>query len=529
MNKAAVFLIIFLFAPFIFTQEGTGKANVELPDFVITGKDQVTLPPAKKIKPGIISTLSEEFINPPYSPDEFSTGDISNPEKIITIKKDSQYVYTGYVNAGFGNISIPSLEAGITFKGNHFLASPRLRLQSVRDYEESLGYRTADFTLHTVYTSPAESGFFSDISTGLNARYFSDSRKLFTDPVLPLNRNLNVFNTGMFVRRSGFTGPEIEAGARFSVSKIGEFDFNDNSTELYTALKHNAGNFGIFGNFSYFSDNYLNRSFNSYSALGGVEFSVPGKFSLSLETGYTDLAGESGLVTAGEFNVKMGSGLSLSLGYHNRLVREKRDRLLILNSFSVPDSNLFLVQKEINNLRLSTKYEFKQYFEVSLFVQVGEIRNFNYFQRDTLTGVFQNKATDIDRLKIGADTKFHSGPLGYFYGNITLSSLQDSLENDIPYIPVISLRGLYGYNFPMNISVEVGAEFYSGILQSLGSSSRTDAYINLSALLKYKLAGTLSDLSIYIASENLLNQRIDYWQGYVQPPLDITAGVEWKF
>jgi hypothetical protein len=38
--------------------------NVELPDFVITGKDVISLQKSAKIDPGIISTISGDFLKP---------------------------------------------------------------------------------------------------------------------------------------------------------------------------------------------------------------------------------------------------------------------------------------------------------------------------------------------------------------------------------------------------------------------------------------------------------------------------------
>ena len=64
-------LIIILFNFFLYTmfaQDDKGKnSNVELPDFVITGSDVVTLQKGKKIEPGSIPILNQQFLKPNYS------------------------------------------------------------------------------------------------------------------------------------------------------------------------------------------------------------------------------------------------------------------------------------------------------------------------------------------------------------------------------------------------------------------------------------------------------------------------------
>lgn len=527
-------ILLFLLSAICITnaQEG-GKSNVELPDFVITGKDQISFPPAKKIKPGIISTLSEEFINPPYSPDEFSTGDISSPEKIINIKKDTSEVFNGYINTGFGNIVVPYISAGTAIYSGEFLFAPAIEILSVRDYEPALGFRKTDFSLRSLYTPVITSGFFTGfftgLRTGLKTGYFSDSRKLFTNPDSFENRNLNHFNADLSFGIGETGSTKFAGGAAFSYSKIGEFDFTENTTALYTSIKQDAGNFSLGGNFTYLNDNYYDKNYNSFMTDAGVEFTVPGKFSMALGAGYTRLFEETGMSTAASFALGMGDGLSLSLQYHNRLSPQNRSDILRRNSYAVPDSNLSLVQKELNHLRIGTKYEFKQYFEVSLFVQVGEIRDYNYFQRDSLSGIFRNYRTDVTKLDFGVDAKFHNGPMGYFYGNLTLSSWQDSLENEIPYVPMISVSGLYGYTFGRYVTAEVGAEIKTGVYQRAGYDGKTKSLVNLSSRVLYNFEHVIKNFSLYLKADNLLNNTFDYWQGYGMPPLSIAAGFEMKF
>ena len=64
MNK--YFLIYYLVIPFIcFAQdEKKQDQNAELPDFVITGTEAVSVEKAKKMEPDFGSTISEEFLKP---------------------------------------------------------------------------------------------------------------------------------------------------------------------------------------------------------------------------------------------------------------------------------------------------------------------------------------------------------------------------------------------------------------------------------------------------------------------------------
>ena len=62
MKRLLIIISVLFFSILIFPQDNEKKnPNVELPDFVITGKDVISLQKSKKLDPGFISTVSEEL------------------------------------------------------------------------------------------------------------------------------------------------------------------------------------------------------------------------------------------------------------------------------------------------------------------------------------------------------------------------------------------------------------------------------------------------------------------------------------
>jgi hypothetical protein len=78
MTKKIIFSALFLFH-FVSAQQQ--NPNVELPDFVITGTDVISVQGAQKIQPEFISTISEQFFKPVFSPEELEVKDLSSPIK----------------------------------------------------------------------------------------------------------------------------------------------------------------------------------------------------------------------------------------------------------------------------------------------------------------------------------------------------------------------------------------------------------------------------------------------------------------
>ena len=84
------------------------NSNVELPDFVITGKEVISVEQAKKIAPDFISTLSDQFIKPVYSPEELELKEFPNPLKNNLNLFDSLNYFNGLLEAGIGSYYLPT-------------------------------------------------------------------------------------------------------------------------------------------------------------------------------------------------------------------------------------------------------------------------------------------------------------------------------------------------------------------------------------------------------------------------------------
>ena len=69
MIKNVSVLIVFFFTVAIFAQnQQKQNPDVQLPDFVITGKDVIKVQQAKKIPPAFVSIISEKFVKPVFPP-----------------------------------------------------------------------------------------------------------------------------------------------------------------------------------------------------------------------------------------------------------------------------------------------------------------------------------------------------------------------------------------------------------------------------------------------------------------------------
>jgi len=111
------YLMLFLL-PYImiFSQDDKSKnPNVELPDFVITGADVVSIKRADKIKPDFVSTITSDFILPLHSPEELGLKQLSNPIKEDLKLLDSTHFAKGSIKANAGIYTLPGGELSYAY------------------------------------------------------------------------------------------------------------------------------------------------------------------------------------------------------------------------------------------------------------------------------------------------------------------------------------------------------------------------------------------------------------------------------
>lgn len=520
--------LLLCFSVMVFAQDDP-KSNVELPDFVITGKDQIKFPPAKKMKPDIISALSEEFINPPYKAEEFSAGEISTPETIITFKKDTAQVHNGMLAVSFGNISVPELQGSFSLHSAAFSFTPSFSLKNIRDFEPNSGESSYSFDLASSFSTGRGQGIFNNILIDADGGFYSNNRKLYRDTSSFRKRDLNLYSFHAGIRKDFGNNAALFFMGDAAGSSIKEFksDLTNGSFSL--------GGFVGFSHFIISADARFSSlalddfSQNYYHVMPGISYNKPGSAVLSISGGPVKAGSNSGigLAASGAFNLSEMLGLSLS--YQSGWKTSDIFDQLVNSPYYVPDSTNQLFENRLNHLRFETKYSFKHYFEGLVFIKTGKTEKMNYFLRDTSNGVFRAASADVSLMSMGIDLKFHEGPLGFFYGHVEFQSVKDDTDKVLPYISAISANLIYGKTLSSSLSFTAGAEYMDTPFADLQNSRETSSYFDLNLTIAYRLGFFSEGSALTVKANNLLNADNNYWEGYPGRPADVRVGFEMKF
>ncbi|MEJ2507814.1 MAG: hypothetical protein P8Y81_16250, partial [Ignavibacteriaceae bacterium] len=195
-----VLLILLVSYAMIFPQDEESKnPNVELPDFVITGSDVVSIRHADKIKPDFISTITSDFIFPSHSPDDLGLKQLSNPIKEDLKLLDTTHFAKGSIKAEAGIYTLPGGELSYAYPFNNGILNANVGGSHQRAYVDNSDRYYFYGGAGLQYLLPMNNDVLPGTKFNLNGDYNSYSYKLFAsdDPEMKRSKNEGNYYLGI--------------------------------------------------------------------------------------------------------------------------------------------------------------------------------------------------------------------------------------------------------------------------------------------------------------------------------------------
>ncbi len=519
-----IFILLVLGLSIVFAQQK--NPNVELPDFVITGKDVSTVKGALKVAPEFISTISEQFFKPVYSPEELEVRDLSSPLKNELNTLDSLNYYRGNLEFGAGIYSLPVAKLSYLLPIDDLLVETRLRGENHLAYD-NIDYRyLIEGGLDVLYTTDNESEILPGSQIKLDGNFGSESFGLLS--ANPFRRNLNQgdFSFGISNQMSKYFNFDLKISDNISsISSINEKNYNENVLGLngYAKAFFSIFNIGIQTEYKKQSltiDKPVNSAPNDYFSIrptGGMNISD----ALKVSGGISYSKSGDNIYTApfAALALKINNYFSVFGQFSPHAEFITSNDLLRSNRYYNPQNfNNFFYRKK-NALTAAVKYEYEKYYQINAGVRYFTSSDYPFLQ-DSSNGKFFLATSEATSFTIFADLLFHMGPFGVFYGNVELSDTKNDAGRFIPYNPRVKTSLQYGYNFAFGLKTEASLDYTAGNYFDLSNEHQTE-YVDLGLKFSYEM---LSDFFITAKLSNLLDDNIFYWNGYVEPPLDLVAG-----
>lgn len=529
--KLYISLIIFFAASVSFAQDDkTKNPEVELPDFVITGRSQLNIKKVDKIKPDFISSVNEEFIKPSYSPEELEIGSFSNPLKSDMSFLDDVTFYKGNLSAGIGIYTIPTVSGNYAYPFENGIFEGMFNGNYIRAYEDNSDRYKTRFGFNLTYWSDINSEIFPGTQLSLNGNYGTTSFKFFASDNPGERRTLNYGKIEASIKND--FGKYFLFGIKFNdnVTNISQEVFSEQNLRLKAEALAKFSAFNLETVIDYqnhiIKNNLSNNSGTSSFQIrpaAGLNFTKLIKGSIGWTFSTTD--GNVYNAIYASIAMKLNKDITLFAEYAPSAQFESPGSYLRKNHYFRVDSIGSIYWKKSSALTASVKYEYDKYFQIDGGLRYFTSENFPYFTPSADSGKFDLKYADMKNISPFADFLFYLGPYGEFYSSFELSDIRDIDGNQIPYQSALKLNAIYSYNFSNGLSSSIKLDYQSKRYSDIKNEISLGDYFDLGLSFIYSFQQNL-DLTLDI--NNLLNQKNYFWNGYREIPLNVIFGINYR-
>jgi len=523
--------ILFISAAAIYPQ-GTNP-NVELPDFVIFGKDIISVRKVDKLKPDFISTVSDEFLKPAYKPDNLDFAEISNPVESELSLLDSSDYKKGFIELKAGLYQLPAGEINYTFPYTGGMIHGFIKGLNQREYVDNSDKQNLVGSLDFSYSLPTSSIALPGTKFTLSGDHSKNIFKFFGSVDPERKRNLNIGNASvgiqnLYMKEFVF---DLNGGGDFTYLDDEKFNESLLYVNAFGRLKLSSFSLGIKG--AYQHQNLTTETLsefktNSYFFRPTASLEIFKK--VMLEAGFTFSASGgdklNGLYAA--VSAEVAKNLTL-FGEYAPIGENINAGKLIRHNYYFDQQELQRVfLKKKNKFRATLKYEFDKYYQVDGGIEFYDADNLPYYNNSDSSGFFEALTLDATSWDIFLNLLYHLGPYGYFYGSINYLNVRDSDSRKVPYYPGIKASLFYGYYFSEEWKGEVKLSYLSDRYADLENSDvrKLPSIIDLGLKASYKIQ---SNFGVFFELNNVLNSKRAVWEGYQEKPIDVLIGFNYFF
>ncbi|OGU54722.1 MAG: hypothetical protein A2V66_01200 [Ignavibacteria bacterium RBG_13_36_8] len=527
--KRFTLVLIFIFSSISLSQTEDKVQSIELPEFVITGVQSLDVPIVQKKKAEFIPTISEEFLVPTYSPEEFpltyGSGIIGKKINLF----EGTDTFEGGLKIGAGRFTMPAGEFHFSKNWDNYLFSTKVWSKNIRDYIEYAGYHVTGASISNSFFIDNQSGFLPGLRIDLNGNYYQNNFKFYASPTNPseerkiqigtalisfTNKYDNTFNYGIDVSGRYFMLSDNDlkelllTGRSFFELKFQNFGFRLDGRYKQQNLENNLT---------------YNKNYNYFDGKFSVNIRPSNNVELKLGVYYSQQDSNKFFSPVGSFNLRLDKNIYVFGEYSPNTDFYTISDFIYRNKYMVLSAieNIFIKNK--SNAKVAVKYEYEKYFEIDAGFNLSNYNNYFFFEDTSTSGHFTlQTVSDISRFAGFINMLFHRGPLGEFYGELNYQQITNSDGEYIPYHPAITASLTYAYYFNFGLGVKIIYDFAHNIFTDMANFNKLNDYHNLAVSISYDFS---SNFKFIVDFENVLNRENYPLQGYKEKWFDIIGGL----
>jgi hypothetical protein len=508
------------------------QQGIELPDFVITGKQSIDIPTAIKKKPELISTLSKDFILPQYSPEELPVLISSVPIPVIPSIKSLDELFNGSLILKAGRYTFPFGELNINQTFENYIFNTKVWGSNIREYIPNAGYNTSGISMTHEFFLGTRSDILPGAKIKIYGDYDRDSYKLYGSIDPSFLREVNKGSVLLSISNSFSPWINYNFKTDGNILNLSENGLKETNLNSQGMFEFKTGSMLIGASGNYRRQNLNNNlsgigNYDFFSAQGYYSMSPINLFRFSLGVNYSNTGNDSKISPFGSIEINIDQGFTFNAEYKPHFEFFTVKDFLTKN----PYVNFGLIDNAYeeyqNDAGVMMKYEYGKLFTASLSGRYSEIKNYFYFDDQNQPGKFDLfLLPDAKIYSAKLDLIYYPGQFGYLNYEGELKQAKDESNNNIPYQPEFTSSWAYTYDFTFGLELKIKYYLLYNIYTNISNSNKLDSYNDISVFCSYEI---FRGLKLTADFQNILNRSNFVWKQYQEKPFDILFGVEYRW
>jgi hypothetical protein len=505
----------------------TNTQPIELPNFIIEGKEKINVPSGIKQYPDSPAPLSKselDSINSLEKQQSLLLPPKAFPDKIIDFTQKQ-----GYLSGEFGRYSTPKILAAYGFRTSDYYLFGEGGLELSEGHLDNSGYSKLNLDLLSEYTAPEKYWIFggSLTRTGLSIDNKKYSLYAQTKPEDRTKTNFDVFIDS----DGNYEGYHFNTGAGFKTVQLSGNNSSafDNAISAYLSVFNNSNEFSLGG--SAMLDIHSIRG-NGVNMFQGNVNGIYRKDDITLDlTGGFQEATSSGNVSRGglyldaKFNYRINMNFTFKAGVNSGLERNSYFDLINFNPYLL-DTAIVDFPYNIALIKGYIFYHPNEKIALSAGIKFRITDRFPvYIGSDT--GLFNIDYEDIKKADIELEGSYKITSKDILTGNLTfIYSALSKNDNSVPFISPFNTSLVYDRKWEENFGTKFGVTYVGERFADIYNKDKISGFLNFNAEIYYNIN---NDLTAFVRIENLFNSDVIIWKGYKERSLFVAAGLFWKF
>lgn len=529
MKSRVIILGLLTVTTVCFTKQQTAPPNspIELPEFLVTGKEAVDVAAGAKHapqRPPLLSATTLDSLNPtekqPIPP---------LPARPLPLYVRPTSMWPGYLQAEFGNYVSPSILAGYSFVASGYRLDFSGDIESSNGWVDNASYLVGGLRLLSSYVAPEKFIIFGGSTTQVDLGFRNRSYHLFARPDA-LNRSHSSLNAGVDVegRAESISYQALASWESQSLSTVSMRNVSDNVLRGKIRLEQQwkSADVGLFLDTrmqTYASNSYPFVEVGAYGRWVTESLRLTGGGGLQWATSTSGID-RFGLSLVGQADLMVGPDVTIVASVRSGM-RTITFKDLVLQNPWIDDSVSLDAAYDIVDLRGTITYHPSVRTSVSAGMRIRQTDREPVWQ-GARQGLFSVSYRTVSLIEINADARLIVSPRDVVSADLHLVSATVAGASSQPYVPGIRLSADYQRTFTAALRAGIGIVYQGRRYADLENVVSLAGYADVRLQASYIVSRSFD---VQARVENLLGSTIVLWDGYRERGVFVTAGITWKF